>query len=316
MSQPQIVFLDRDTLPVLVHRPGTPHQWIEYPASSVAQAAERLGAATVAITNKVPITAEVLAAAPLLKLVAVAATGYNIVDLEACRARGVAVCNIRDYAIHGVAEHTLLLMLALSRQLPAYRADVLDGAWQRAPGFCHFGATMHDLAGRRLCLIGAGALGQATAHLARAFGMNVFFVERRGAAQVREGYLDFDTALASADIVSLHCPLTDDTRHLIDAAALARMKPGALLINTARGGLIDEAALLAALQAGRLGGAGLDVLHEEPPRRGNPLLDVSLPHLIVTPHVAWASQQTMQRLAAQLTENIDAFLKGEPRNLV
>ncbi|UXY14039.1 D-2-hydroxyacid dehydrogenase [Chitiniphilus purpureus] len=312
----RIVFLDRATLPCTVRRPDLPHHWCEFAASTPAEAAVRLHDATVAITNKVPITAQVLQAAPQLQLIAVAATGYNIIDLPACRERGVAVCNVRDYAVHGVAEHALMLMLALARQLPAYRADVAAGAWQRAPGFCHFGAPMRDLAGCRLCVVGAGALGQATAQLARAFGMQVHFVERRGATAVRPGYLDFETALASADVLSLHCPLTEATRHLIDAAALARMKPDALLINTARGELVDEAALLAALRAHRLGGAGLDVLGEEPPRNGNPLLDAALPNLIITPHVGWASAQTMAQLAEQLTANIEAFLQGTPRNLV
>ncbi|WP_255990456.1 D-2-hydroxyacid dehydrogenase [Chitinolyticbacter albus] len=313
---PHIVFLDRATLPVPLRQPALAHAWVEYAASSEAEVIARLSQATVAITNKIPIGAAALAAAPQLKLIAVAATGYNIIDLAACRVRGVAVCNIRDYAIHGVAEHSLMLMLALRRQLPAYQTDVLAGAWQRAPGFCHFGAPMHDLAGSRLCLIGSGALGQATAQLARAFGMEVCFVERRGAVSVRAGYLDFDTALATADVLSLHCPLSDATRSLIGADELARMKSSALIINTARGGLIDEVALLQALRDGRIAGAGLDVLVEEPPRHGNPLLDARLPNLIVTPHVAWASIETMEVLAEQLIGNIEAYLQGHPRNLL
>ncbi|WP_148715791.1 D-2-hydroxyacid dehydrogenase [Chitinolyticbacter meiyuanensis] len=313
---PRLVFLDRATLPTALRQPAFDHEWLEYAHSTPQEAAERLAGAQVAITNKVPITAATLAAAPDLKLVAVAATGYNIIDLAACRQRGVAVCNIRDYAIHGVAEHTLMLMLALRRQLLAYRADVIAGAWQQATGFCHFGAPMHDLAGSRLCLIGAGALGQATAQLARAFGMAVYFVERRGTSVARPGYLDLDTALATADVLSLHCPLNNETRGLIGAAELARMKSSAIIINTARGGLVDEDALLQALQQQRIAGAGLDVLREEPPRGDHPLLAVQLPNLIITPHMAWASTETMATLAEQLIGNIEAYFSGNPRHLL
>lgn len=313
---PEVVFLDRATLPLALETLPLPHRWIEYAGSTEQEAAGRLASATVCVTNKVPITATVLAAAPMLKLVAVAATGYNMVDLAACRARGVAVCNIRDYALAGVPEHALMLMLALKRQLLAYRQDVAQGAWQRAPGFCHFGAPMHDLAGSTLVLVGSGALGQATARLAQAFGMRIVWAERRGATVVRRGYTRFGEALAQADILSLHCPLNEETRHMIGAEELALLPPSCVLINTSRGGLVDEQALLAALHSGSLAGAGLDVLMAEPPRHGNPLLDADLPNLIVTPHVAWASQETMGQLAAQLLDNITAFLQGSPKNLV
>ncbi|BCL75697.1 lactate dehydrogenase [Jeongeupia sp. HS-3] len=313
---PEIVFLDRETLPATVRRPEAPHRWVEYAQSSIEDAGARLKTATVAISNKVPMTAEVIASAPQLKLVAVAATGYNIVDLAACRDRGITVCNIRDYATAGVPEHALMMMLALKRQLLAYRADLADGAWQRASGFCYFGAPLHDLAGGTLTIIGSGALGQALGKIARALGMQVVFAEKKEAHTVRPGYTQFDAAIAQADVISLHCPLNDRTRDMIAARELGLMKPDAVLINTARGGLIDEAALLDALKAGRIGGAGLDVLIEEPPTSGNPLLDAKLPNLIITPHVAWAGVETMQRLADQLIDNVDAFLRGEPRNVV
>ncbi|WP_028455262.1 D-2-hydroxyacid dehydrogenase [Chitinilyticum litopenaei] len=313
---PQIVFLDRDTLPVPLPELPLPHVWREYGQTGQAEVAQRLAGATVAISNKVRIDAAALAEAPALRLIAVAATGYNNIDLDACRARGIAVCNIRDYAVSGVPEHALMLMLALKRQLLSYRQDVLAGQWQRAPGFCHFGAPMHDLAGSTLVLVGAGALGQATARLAAAFGMHVVWAERKHAPHVRPGFVEFYTALAQADVLSLHCPLTAETRNLIGGYELEALKPDCVLVNTSRGGLIDEGALLAALQSGRLAGAGLDVLDEEPPVHGNPLLDVSLPNLIITPHVAWASQETMARLARQLVGNIAAFLRGEPQNLV
>ena len=316
MIEPLIVFLDAATLPVPLKTIPNPHRWISYAQTSPHEVVERLQGATVAISNKVPITRDMLAQLPDLKLIAVAATGYNQIDVAAAREYTVGVCNIRDYAIHGVAEHTLMLMLALRRQLLAYRQRLAAGEWQTAAGFCLFAEPLHDLAGSRMAIMGSGALGQATANLARAFGMDVVFVERKGAAQVRQGYLAWDEALATADVISLHCPLTEDTKNLIGSFELAQMKKSAILINTARGGLVDEVALLAALQAGQIAGAGVDVLVAEPPRAGNPLLDVQLPNLIITPHVAWASVETMQTLADQLIGNVDAFLRGQSRHLV
>lgn len=286
------------------------------PATSPEQLLSHARGAQVLISNKVPLRAEHFAQLPELKLVAVAATGVNQIDLDAARAHGVAVCNVRNYGADAVAEHALMLMLALSRNLFAYRRAVLEGGWQQSAQFCLHAAPMKDLSARTLAVCGGGAIGEALAAKAAALGMRLMRVERKGAAQVRAGYTRFETALAEADVLSLHLPLNDDTRGLIGAAELALMKPDALLINTARGGLVDEAALLAALQAGRLGGAGLDVLDTEPPRQGNPLLDVELPNLIITPHAAWLSEQALAKLAQQLVDNIAAFLQGEPRNLV
>ncbi len=316
MTEPLIVFLDAATLPVPLKPVALPHRWQAYAHTSPSEVVERLQGATVVISNKVAITREMLAQLPDLKLIAVAATGYNQIDVAAAREYTVGVCNIRDYAIHGVAEHTLMLMLSLRRQLLAYRQRLAAGEWQTAAGFCLFAEPLHDLAGSRMAIVGSGALGQATAALARAFGMDVVFVERKGVAQVRDGYVAWDEALTSADVISLHCPLNEATKNMIAAAELAQMKSSAILINTARGGLVDEAALLAALQAGQIAGAGVDVLVAEPPRAGNALLDVQLPNLIVTPHVAWASVETMQTLADQLIGNIDCFLRGQPRHLV
>lgn len=313
---PRIVFLDRDSLPLTLLPLKAPHQWQEYANTREDEVAERLINADIAISNKVPLSAATIASCPNLKLIAVAATGYNQIDLAACKARGIRVCNIRDYALAGVPEHALMLMLALRRQLLAYRADVEAGQWQRAQSFCHIAAPIHDLAGSTLTLIGSGALGQAMAGLARALGMNVLFAERKHAETVRPGYVGFNEALSLADVLSLHCPLNEQTRHLIGAAELALMKKDAVLINTARGGLVDEVALLHALQTGQLGGAGLDVLITEPPKDGNALLDISLPNLIITPHIAWAGQFTMQQLADQLIHNIDAFLAGVPKNVL
>ncbi|AMC34673.1 D-2-hydroxyacid dehydrogenase [Janthinobacterium sp. B9-8] len=313
---PRIVFLDRDSLPLTLLPLKAPHQWQEYAYTALSEVADRLMYADIAISNKVPITAATIAACPDLKMIAVAATGYNQIDLVACKARGIRVCNIRDYALAGVPEHALMLMLALRRQLLAYRADVEAGQWQQAQSFCHFSAPIHDLAGSTLALIGSGALGQAMASLARALGMEVLFAERKHAKEVRQGFVDFNEALSRADVLSLHCPFNVQTSNLIGQAELALMKKDAVLINTARGGLVDEVALLHALQTGQLGGAGLDVLITEPPRNGNALLDISLPNLIITPHIAWAGQFTMQQLADQLIHNIDAFLAGEAKNVV
>ena len=314
--QPKIVFLDRSTLTVPLRPLAFPHEWVDYPLTPAEAVIERLQGATVAVTNKVVIDAQVLAQIPTLKLVAVAATGYNVVDVGACREHGVTVCNVRNYAITGVIEHTLMLMLALRRQLIAYRARIDAGDWQRSASFYLPQPPLHDLAGSTLAIIGSGALGQAMAVTAGALGMRVIVAEHKGATAIRPGRVAFDEALRRADVVSLHCPLTDTTRHLIGAAELGQMKSSAILINTARGSIVDEQALATALADGVIAGAGLDVLSEEPPRRGNPLLEHPVPNLIVTPHIAWASIETMQKLADQLIDNIDAFMRGEPRNVV
>ncbi|WUR15516.1 D-2-hydroxyacid dehydrogenase [[Empedobacter] haloabium] len=313
-EQHQIVFLDRASLVADVRRPAFPHTCTEYDASSEAQAVERLQGASIAITNKVPLRAEALAQLPDLRLIAVAATGTDIVDLAAARARGIVVCNIRDYARAAVPEHTFALMLALRRNLLAYRADVEAGAWQRSPRFCLFDHPIRDLHGSRLGLVGYGALGRQVAHLGRAFGMEIAVHTRTPVDGVVN--LGLDELLASSDVVSLHLPLSDATRNLIDAARLARMKPTALLINTARGGLVDEAALADALTRGVIAGAGFDVLAGEPPTADNVLLNLRLPNFILTPHNAWASREAMQGLADQLIGNVEAFAAGTPRNVV
>lgn len=316
MPSHDIVFLDRDSLPVPLRTPALDHRWTNHAATAPAKVIARCREADVVVSNKVVLDAAALDALPRLKLIAVAATGTNNVDLAAARARGIAVCNIRGYADATVPEHALMLMLALMRSLPAYRSDLEDGAWQRSPYFCHFGAPIRDLAGRTLAIVGHGSLGRRTAALGQAFGIHVLLAEHKDATDVRPAYTAFASALAEADIVSLHCPLTEATRGLIGAAELAAMKPDAVLINTARGGLVDEDALLDALKTGRLGGAGVDVLREEPPRQGNALLDARLPNLIVTPHIGWASFEAMSRLAEQLVGNIEAWAAGAPRNLV
>jgi glycerate dehydrogenase len=315
----RIVYLERESIIADVQRPAFAHEWVEYPKSLQAEVEPRLADATIAIVNKVQIDAGMISRLPKLKMVAVAATGTNNIDLEACRARGIAVSNIRGYAVHTVPEHAIALMLALSRNLVAYRESVQAGRWQQSDQFCFFDHPIRDLHGATLAIIGCGSLGDGVARLAEAFGMKVLKVERKGAAVCRPGYVAFAEALASADIVSLHCPLTADTQGLIGAAELQSMKRSALLINTSRGGLVDEVALVQALKGGWIAGAGFDVLTKEPPKDGNPLLSpelLALPNFLLTPHVAWASRPAMQALADQLIANIEAFVRGEPQNRV
>lgn len=311
-----IVFLDRDTVRADFRPPAFPHRWIAHPATAPGEVALRLAGATIAVTNKVPLREDTLAQLPDLRMIAVAATGVDVVDLAACRRRGIAVANVRRYGTQAVPEHALMLMLALSRQLSVYQHAATGGDWQRAEGFCWFGPPIRDLHGRTLGVVGAGDLGCRMAELGRALGMRVLLAERREAESARPGRTAFAEVIRESDVLSLHCPLTPETRGLIGKEELAVMKPTAILINTSRGGLVDEAALADALVAGRLGGAGLDVLSEEPPRSGNPLLDLRLPNLIVTPHVAWASEAAMQALADQVIANIEAWQRGEPKNLV
>lgn len=310
----RIVLLDAASVRARFRPPAFEHDWIAHPETAPAQVAERLAGAAVAVVNKVRLEGNLLAGLPDLRMIGVAATGADNVDLDACRRLGIVVSNVRGYAAHTVPEHVLALMLALRRRLFEYAADVRAGRWQQAPSFCFFDHPIGDLHGSTLAIIGGGSLGQGVARLAEAFGMGVIFAERRGIAVPRPGRVAFATALAEADVVSLHCPLTPETRHLIGAPELAAMRPGAILINTARGGLVDGQALAAALRAGTLAGAGIDVLPEEPPRQGDPLLAADIPNLIITPHVAWASEVAMQALADQVVDNIEAFAAGQPRN--
>lgn len=312
----KIVFLDRSTLEADVRRPDFPHTWAEHHVTARDEVVERLRDATIAITNKVPLRAETLARLPSLKLIAEAATGVNNIDVNWCKEHGIAVCNIRDYAVHSVSEHVFMMILALRRNLMAYRRDLQQGLWQRSSQFCLFTHPIRDIHGSTLGIVGHGALGQAVAQTARGFGMSVQFAEHKGAAQVRPGYAPFESVLRESDVLTVHVPLTDATRDLIGAAELRQMKPDALLINTARGGVVNETALVAALEQNIIGGAGFDVLSVEPPTGGNPLLSLTLPNFLLTPHVAWASREAMQILADQLIANIEAFVRGAPQNLV
>lgn len=316
MNPLHIVVLDRDTL---VNRPfdfDFPHTLSSYGTTEAHETLERIRGADIVITNKVVISAQAFTKNPQLKLVAVTATGVNNVDVEAAKQNGTAVCNIRAYGNESVAEHAFMMMITLMRNLPAYQRDVAAGLWENSPFFCHLGAPMRDLNGKTLAIFGRGNIGKTLATYAQAFKMNVVFAEHKNAQSIRDGYVSFDEAIRSADVVSLNCPLTPQTANMIGEAELQQMKPGAILINCGRGGLVDEAALVAALKYGQIGGAGFDVLTQEPPRDGNPLLKARLPNLIVTPHIAWASQEAANCLFDILLDNINRFVAGNPQNLV
>lgn len=312
----RIVFLERESIRGTFRQPDFPHDYDEYPLSAAEDVTARVREASIVITNKVVLRGELLATLPKLKMIACAATGTDNVDLAWCREHGIVVSNIRGYAVNTVPEHVIALAMALRRNLLAYRRDVRDGQWQRSPNFCFFDHPIRDLHGATLGLIGRGSLGEGVARLAEAFGMRVLWAGRKGAEKVGPGRTAFAELLRQSDVVSLHCPLNDATRGLIGEAELRLMKPEAILINTARGGIVDEAALVRALKENWIGGAGFDVLSKEPPREGNPLLELDQPNFILTPHVAWASAGAMQALLDQLTGNLEAFARGEPRNRV
>lgn len=268
---------------------------------------ERLSGFEVAFTNKVVLGRQALSAADRLRLVCVMATGTDNVDLQAAAELGIAVSNCRGYATPAVTQHVFALITALATRWHDYQAAVRAGHWQRAGTFCLLDYPIRELSGATLGIVGYGDLGRAVAALGESFGMQVLISARPGERDGRSRRIPFAQLLPQVDVLSLHCPLTPATERLIDAAALAQMKPDAVLVNTARGGLVDSAALADALRAGRIGGAGIDVLDREPPGADHPLLAPDLPNLIVTPHSAWGSRQARQRLVAQLAENLRGF---------
>jgi glycerate dehydrogenase len=315
----KIVFLDRDTLSpsTALRTPDFAHEWVQYPRTRPDQVAERVRDADIVIVNKVPLRAEVLAQAPRLKLIAVAATGTDNIDLLACQQRDIVVSNVRDYAVHTVPEHTFALIFALRRSICAYRNAVQAGRWQEAGQFCFFDHPIRDLAGSTLGIIGDGVLGQAVARMGRALGMRVLFSAHKGRSGQGRLYTPFEEVLQQADVLTLHCPLQANTRHMIGTAEFAQMARQPLLVNTGRGGLVDEDAVGPALQAGQISGAAFDVTRVEPPPPDHPFMALlARPDFILTPHVAWASAQAMQALADQLMDNVQAFVRGAPVNLV
>ncbi|WP_413794069.1 MULTISPECIES: 2-hydroxyacid dehydrogenase [unclassified Pseudomonas] len=279
------------------------------------QVIERLKGATVAITNKIVIDAQAMAASPELKLILISATGTNNVDLAAARSHGITVCNCQGYGTPSVAQHTLMLLLNLATRLADYQKAVGEGRWQQASQFCLLDYPIVELEGKTLGLLGHGELGSAVGRLAEAFGMRVLLGQIPG-RPARPDRLPLAQLLPQVDALTLHCPLNEHTRHFIGARELALLKPGAFVVNTARGGLIDEHALAEALRNGHLGGAATDVLSVEPPSQGNPLLAGDIPRLIVTPHNAWGSREARQRIVGQMSENAQGFFSGTARRVV
>lgn len=289
-------------------------RWDLYDHSTPSNALERLQDADVAISNKFVLDAALLAQLPKLKLICVAATGINNIDLAAAAVQGIVVTNVTGYATASVVEHVFALILSLQRRL-SEQHQAARTLWARQSGFSVLDYPTCELQAKTLGIVGYGELGRAVANIGTALGMRILIAQRPGGDD-RSNRTPLDELLRLADVVSLHCPLTPATRGLIGMRELALMKSTALLINTARGGIVDEHALSMALQTNQLGGAGVDVLIEEPPRHGNPLLEVQSPNLIVTPHVAWASREARQRLVDGLTANIHAYGQGIERNRV
>lgn len=289
--------------------------WQFYHDSTEAEVAERIRDAEVIVSNKVTISREAIAAAQQLKLICVAATGYNNVDLAAAAEYGVPVCNVRGYATPSVVQHVFMLMLNLARHFSGYQALVKRGGWQESQFFCPLDYPIIELSGKTLGIVGHGELGHAVAQIAQAFGMQVLIAEHKGKSP-RSGRVAFDDVLRQADFITLHCPLSSDTQHLISRREFELMKPSAYLINTARGGLINEADLLQSLSNGQIAGAAIDVIQGEPPGPDNRILRELPPNLIVTPHIAWASRESRQRLLDQLAGNIDNFFQHQPFNQI
>jgi glycerate dehydrogenase len=314
-----VVFLDRDTIPLEIVLPALPfpHRLTTHAATDPTEVGARIAEADIVITNKVRLTAAALECAPALRMIAVAATGYDIVDLAACAARGIGVANIRGYAQHTVPEHTFALILALRRSIVAYDLSVRKGRWQEANAFCYFDYPVHDLAGATLGIFGDGVLGRAVGRLGEAFGMTVLFASYKGISGMGPLYTPFEEAIRLSDVISLHAPLTAQSRDMIAAPEFAAMGRRPLVINTARGGLVNEADLADALEGGRISGAGFDVATSEPPPPDHPFMRLlGRPDFILTPHVAWSSREAIQSLVNQLFENIALYVAGTPRNLV
>jgi len=311
MPSPSIVVLDGYTL-----NPGdlkwtaleTLGQFTCYDRTPAPEIVARARSADILFTNKTPLTAENLAQLPQLKYIGVLATGYNVVDTAAARARGIPVTNVPEYGTNAVAEHTIALLLEMTRHAGHHAATVREGRWSKNPDFCYWDFPIIELPGLQLGLVGSGRIGSAVARIAAAFGMTVAFSKRSG------GRAELEKTMRSSDVISLHCPLTPDTREIINAATIEWMKPTALLINTSRGPLVNEADLAAALNSGRIAGAALDVLSVEPPRPDNPLLTAK--NCLVTPHLAWAARGARARLLDTAVANVRSFLAGQPVNVV
>lgn len=315
----KITFLDRDTIgpTVEIVRPDAKHEWVEFDRTPPHLVAERIADSDIVITNKAPIRAEQLAAAPKLKMISIAATGYDVIDIDACKKAGVTVSNVRGYAENTVPEHTFSLILALRRGIIGFRQDVINGEWEKADQFCFFNHPIKDLAGSRIGIFGEGVIGQAVARIARGFGMEPIFAAHKGVDGLGPLYTPWQEAIETSDIITCHAPLMPSTRNMISTPEFEAMKQKPLLINTSRGGLVDEAALVDALDRGLIAGAGFDVLTKEPPALDNPIVKVlDRPNFILTPHVAWASEEAMTEVWRQTVEAVQMFIDGTPTRVL
>jgi len=315
----RIVYLDRSSLPTHIDIPPPlhPHEWVNFSASHSDQIVERCIDADVIVTNKVPVTKSVLNACPRVRHIAVTATGYNIIDIDACQELGVSVSNIPSYAATTVSEHVIMCALTLRRELNLYRHEVINDAWQSSQTFCLFDKPIHDLAGCKFGVIGFGQIGRATAKLANALGMNIVYHSRTAHENNIATQVSFAELISTCDVISVHCSLNEETENLIGTSEIAKMQAHTILINTARGGIVNETEVVKAINDGKLGGIAFDVLATEPPNDNSPLLSIAKKtNVIITPHIAWASEQAMQHLVSILSSNIDAFLNGKPQNVV
>lgn len=316
----KVVFLDRASFHsnIIVNAPGFEHQWMDFDNTTETQVIANCMDSQIVVTNKVPIQRATLEACSQIQHIAVAATGYNIIDVEACKDHGVTVSNIPSYATTTVAEHVLNVSLSLCRQLNLYRQLVQEGKWQSSPRFCLFDKPLNDLSGKTFGVVGFGSLGEATGRLMHAIGMNVIYTARSDKQSDFAQRVSLDELLKVADVVSLHCALTTETENLIDYEEIKVMKQEAFLVNTARGGIANEQAVVDAIENADIAGAAFDVLEQEPPSNdSSPLLSIShYNNVILTPHIAWSSQEAMQTLSDTVISNIEAFQRGEEQNLV
>ena len=280
---------------------------------SMEEAIRRIGDSQIVLTNKVPITRQILDACPHIQLICVLATGYNIVDTDACKERGIPVCNVPSYGTAAVAQFTLALMLEICHRIGHHDRAVHEGKWCACPNFCFWDTPQMELAGKTLGIIGYGRIGQAVGKLAEAFGMRILAYSRTPRPELAN-FVDMDTLLAQSDFVTLHCPQFPETTKMVNADFIGKMKNGAVLINTSRGALVDEQALHDALASGKLSAAAVDVVSAEPMKADNPLL--TAPNCIITPHIAWAPKESRQRLLDCVVDNIRAFLEGNIQNVV
>ena len=309
----KIVFLDSTAIPkhISIPRPSFEHTWTEYDHTSSAETIERAKDADIVITSKVIFDRETLKQLPKLKLIAITATGTNNVDLVAAEEMGIAVRNVTGYSSTTVPEHVIGLIFSLKHSLAGWLRDQREAKWAESKQFCYFDYPITDVRGSTLGVFGKGCLGTEVGRLANAVGMKVLYAEHKDATVCREGYTPFEEVLRQSDIVTLHCPLTETTKNLINAETLSKMKKGAFLINTGRGPLIDELALVDALKTGHLGGAALDVMVKEPPEKDNPLILAAktMPNLIITPHIAWTSDSAVTTLVGKVMQNIEEFVQ-------